>query len=229
MQPILTTARLRLIPAAVNDLDELWALWTEPQVRQFLWDDVAIRRDEAHKTIRDFEALAAQGLGLWTILQRETPGRLVGCGAQTRVGTAAQYYPPIAGAIEPLVALAPRFWHRGYASETLTALVEYATESLRADRLVGVTDVPNIASDRLFRRVGFVVCAETDGPRHRLRHYRLERNPGVRHAGVQPKGVLPIASRTFRFVIDHPATEPSRARVTFPIGESSKTLRNLAD
>jgi hypothetical protein len=25
--------------------------------------------------------------------------------------------------------------------------------------------------------VGFVVCAETEGPRHRLRHYRLEREP----------------------------------------------------
>jgi RimJ/RimL family protein N-acetyltransferase len=62
-----------------------------------------------------------------------------------------------------------------HASETLTALVEYATEGLQLDRLVGVTDVPNIASDRLLRRVGFVVCAETDGPRHRLRHYRLER------------------------------------------------------
>jgi ribosomal-protein-alanine N-acetyltransferase len=175
MQPILNTARLRLTPADVHDLEELWALWTEPQVRQFLWDDVAIQRDEAQKAIRDFEALAAQGLGLWTILQRETSGGLVGCAALTRVGTAAQYYPLIAGAVEPLVALAPRFWHQGYAVETLTALVEYATGSLQLDRLVGVTDVPNIASDRLLRKVGSVLCAETDGPHHRLRHYRLER------------------------------------------------------
>jgi hypothetical protein len=33
------------------------------KVRQFLWDDVAIERGEAHKTIRDFEALAPQDLG----------------------------------------------------------------------------------------------------------------------------------------------------------------------
>jgi RimJ/RimL family protein N-acetyltransferase len=135
-----------------------------------------IGHDQASETIRDFEALAARGLGLWMIVGRETPGDLVGCAALTPVGTAAQYYPPIAGAVEPLVALAPRFWHRGYAQETLTVLLEYATKTLRLDRLFGITDVPNIASDRLLRRVGFVPCAETDGPRHRLRYYRLGRD-----------------------------------------------------
>jgi ribosomal-protein-alanine N-acetyltransferase len=185
MQPILNTARLQLRPAAEEDLEELWALWTEPQVRQFLWDDVVIERDRARETIRDFAALTAQGLGLWTIAQRETSGGLVGCAALAPVGTAAQYYPPIACAVEPLIALAPRVWHRGYALETLTVLVEYATETLQLGRLVGVTDVPNIASDRLLRRVGFVLWAETDGPRHRLRHYGL---------GHERKRVDPIAS-----------------------------------
>jgi ribosomal-protein-alanine N-acetyltransferase len=175
MHPILDTARLRLRPAGEADIQELWALWREPQVRQFLWDNVVIDRNRARETIHDFEAVAAQGLGLWTIVQRDDSAGLVGCAALTRVGTAAQYYPPIAGAVEPLVALARRFWYRGYGVETLTVLVEYATETLLLERLVGVTDVPNIASDRLLRRVGFVPCAETDGPRHRLRHYRLER------------------------------------------------------
>jgi ribosomal-protein-alanine N-acetyltransferase len=177
MQLILDTARLRLRPVAEEDLEELWALWTEPQVRQFLWDDVVIERNQARKTIRDFEALAAEGLGLWTIAQRETAGGLIGCAGLTRVSTAAQYYPSISGTVEPLIALAPKWWHQGYALETLTVLVEYARNTLRLDRLVGVADVPNVASDRLLRRVGFVLCAETDGPRHHLRHYSLELEP----------------------------------------------------
>ena len=177
MQPILDTTRLRLRPVAEEDLDALWALWTEPQVRQFLWDDLVIERDQARETIRGFAALAAQGLGLWTIAQRGTAGGLVGCAALAPVSTAAQYDPSIAGAVEPLIALAPKWWHQGYAVETLTALVEYATKRLRLDRLVGVTDVPNVASDRLLRKSGFVPCGETDGPRHRLRHYRLDLEP----------------------------------------------------
>jgi [ribosomal protein S5]-alanine N-acetyltransferase len=177
MQPILDTPRLRLKPVADEDFEALWALWTEPQVRKFLWDDLVIARDQARETIRDFETLAAQGLGLWTVAQRETASGLIGCAALAPVSTAAQYYPSIAGAVEPLVALASAWWHRGYALETLRALVEHARETLRLDRLVGVTDVPNVSSDRLLRKGGFVPCAETDGPCHRLRHYRLELTP----------------------------------------------------
>jgi RimJ/RimL family protein N-acetyltransferase len=74
VQPVFNTARLRLTPATESDLEELWTLWTEPQVREFLWDDVTIQRDDASKMIRDCEALAARGLGLWRILQREAFG-----------------------------------------------------------------------------------------------------------------------------------------------------------
>jgi ribosomal-protein-alanine N-acetyltransferase len=174
MQPVFNTARLQLRPAADEDLNELWRLWTEPEVRQFLWDDILIDREQARQTIRDSEALAPEGLGLWTIVHGETTG-LVGCAALMPVGPAAQYYPPIAGAVEPLVALAPKFWHRGYAWESADVLIQYATETLRLDRLVGVADAPNVASDRLLKRLGFVLCAETDGPRHRLRHYNFGR------------------------------------------------------
>ena len=47
MQPILETARLRLMPVAEEDLEELRARWTDPQVRQFLWDNVVIERNQA--------------------------------------------------------------------------------------------------------------------------------------------------------------------------------------
>ena len=170
MQPRFVTARLRLTPAGDEDVDALWALWTEPLVRQFLWDDVVIERDRARDTVRESAALASQGLGLWTILLA-TDGTLVGCAALSPVGSAAEYYPPFAGAIEPLIALAPAHWGRGYAHEALTTLIAYATDTLQLDRVVAVTDVPNDASDRLLRRTGFVWCAETDGPRYRLRHY----------------------------------------------------------
>ena len=46
-------------------------------------------------------------------------------------------------------------------------------DALRLERLVAVNDVPNAASDQLLQRLGFAACAETDGPRYRLRHYRL--------------------------------------------------------
>jgi [ribosomal protein S5]-alanine N-acetyltransferase len=175
MQPHIATARLRLTPATDADVDALWSLWKDPQVRLYLWDDIEIDRERARATIGDAAAVSEQGLGLWTITPAEPTGALMGCAALLPVGTSAEYYPAFAGAVEPLIALAPAFWGRGYALEALTTLIEYATGTLRLDRLVAVNDVPNAASDRLLQRLGFVSCAETDGPRYRLRHYTFAR------------------------------------------------------
>ncbi len=55
------------------------------------------------------------------------------------------------------------------------ALVSYAFESLEVAELAGVTDVPNTASDRMLRRLGFVPFSEVPGPRCPMRICRLAR------------------------------------------------------
>jgi [ribosomal protein S5]-alanine N-acetyltransferase len=177
MQPEFETSRLRLTPASDKDLDNLWRLWTRPEVRKYLFDDTSIGREQARTLLLDAVAVAGRGLGLWTVAERANPNHTIGCVALMPVGTAADYYPPIAGAIEPVIALIPECWGRGYATEALTPMLDYAFRSLRLDRLVGVTDLPNAPSQRLLQRLGFTMSAETDGPRYRLRHYVLSRHP----------------------------------------------------
>jgi RimJ/RimL family protein N-acetyltransferase len=173
----LTTKRLLLRPARPTDLDALWALWTDAEVRRFLWDDRVITRDEAAATLADCDALGAEGLGLW-VLEPQAPGVVecdpLGCAGLFPVSTAARYEPRLAGMVEPLVALAPRVWGRGYAQEALGALIAYARAPLGRSRLAAVTDVPNAASDRMLRRAGFIVLGETMGPRYPLRTYLRE-------------------------------------------------------
>jgi hypothetical protein len=60
--------------------------------------------------------------------------------------------------------------------------------------VAGVTDVPNIASDRMLRRAGFTVLSECAGPRHPLRTYLWEAQPG-KATGVE-------STRGFRTVIE---------------------------
>jgi RimJ/RimL family protein N-acetyltransferase len=98
---------------------------------------------------------------------------MIGCAALTPTRTAADYDSSLDRAIEPLIAIAPRVGRQGYGTEALTALSNHASETLLLDRLVAVADVPNVASDRLLRRVGFKREKEIDGPPHRLRIYRL--------------------------------------------------------
>jgi RimJ/RimL family protein N-acetyltransferase len=173
MQPTLETLRLRLRPATPADVDWLWALWTAPEVRRYLWDDRVITRDEAATALGDCLALAPAGLGLWIIDAREE-GEAAGCAGLLPVGTAAEHEPRLAGLVEPLVALAPTACGRGFAREALGALLGHAAGALSLARLAGVTDAPNASSDRMLRSVGFRVLGEVPGPRHTLRTYLWE-------------------------------------------------------
>ena len=191
MQPILTTARLELRPAEPVDAHALWMLWTDPAVRRYLWDDRAITPREAAATVADCVALRTQGLGLWLVRPAgavshvERAARaLMGCAGLLPVSTAAEHDARLAGLVEPLVALAPSVWGRGYAHEVLLALLHYAAGALGLRRLAGVTDVPNVASDRMLRRAGFAVLGEVPGLRHRLRTYLWQAAEGS--AGSDP-------------------------------------------
>lgn len=181
MLPAIRTSRLFLRPATLSHIDELWQLWRDPDVRRFLWDDRQIARDEARRVVADLAALNDTGLGLWVaerVPRGDSPATpaFLGCAALFPVSTAAEHEPALAGMVEPLIALAPRAWGNGYAVEALGALVSYAFETLALPALAGVTDVPNVASDRMLRRAGFIPLSEVSGPRHPLRIYRLERS-----------------------------------------------------
>ena len=176
-QPALVTQRLQLRPVEQSDVDALWALWIEPGVRRFLWDDRMISPDDAAATVNACLSLRHAGLGLWMLDRHnvlEGAGRTIGCAGLLPVSTAVEFEPRLGGLVEPLIALAPSVWRQGYAHEALSALIMYAKGSLGLPRLAGVTDVPNVASDRMLRRAGFAVLGETPGPRHRLRTYLLD-------------------------------------------------------
>ena len=42
MLPSIHTSRLTLQPVSESDIDELYALWREPEVRKFLWDGTVV-------------------------------------------------------------------------------------------------------------------------------------------------------------------------------------------
>ncbi len=174
IQPTFETARVDLVPVTLGDLDAMWTLWRDPDVRRYLFDDEPVTRERAAEVLTGCGEQGPAGLGLWTIRVRPTPA-VIGCIGLMPVGDAAEHEPALAGLVEPIVALAPAHWGEGYADEALVALVTYAFGALALPSLAGVTDLPNEASHRMLSRVGFAVIGECPGPRYHQRLYRLER------------------------------------------------------
>ncbi|HYD48332.1 MAG TPA: GNAT family N-acetyltransferase [Terriglobales bacterium] len=156
----IVTERLRLRLATAADIDLLHDLWTDPEVRRYLWDGEVISRDTAAETIADFvDGIAKQRYGLWiAALADESSGvrgeNVVGFGYLKEFGEPVE--------LELGYGLDPQYWHRGYATEIARALLRFGFDRLGRTRLYARTDLPNGASVRVMERVGMRFDQQTD-------------------------------------------------------------------
>jgi len=144
---ILQTERLWLRPFAREDVDVLHRLWTDPDVRRYLWDDMIIERDRAAGEVEDsIASFRDKGFGMWVVL-------LAGA---TEVSGFAGFRlfgsPPTKK--ELMYGIAPHLWGRGYASEATRALLRFGFEKLDEERIYARTDPPNAASMKVMEKAG---------------------------------------------------------------------------
>ena len=68
MRQIVGTERLTMRLARDKDVDVLHAIWIDPAVRRYLWDDVIIpRRQAVDAVLASHATFQKKGFGLWTI------------------------------------------------------------------------------------------------------------------------------------------------------------------
>lgn len=150
----ITTGRLVMRPYREEDLEPLWRLWTDPDVRRFLWDDRVIERGEAEDAMRDGLALAAEhGLGHWAVTLRDDPALIGFCGLRFLDA------PP---EVELLYGLAPAYWGRGLATEAARAWLERGFAQHGLARIWALTDYGNIRSEQVMQRLGMQFDARID-------------------------------------------------------------------
>ena len=140
------TTRLWLRPLTRDDVEAVYRLWIDPDVRRYLWDDQVISREHAASIIDDsIKLFTKDGYGLWAVLpSRET--MLIGF-----CGYLFFHDPP---ELQLLYGMAPAYWGKGLTTEAARAMLRYGFEELGCDRIVGSTDVPNIASARVMEKAG---------------------------------------------------------------------------
>ena len=154
MSIILTSRRLTLHPLVPDHLDAMHALWTDPGVRRYLWDNIVISRERAAEVIAASQAdFAAHRYGLWVLVENAS-GRTIGfCGLRSAFAKAPADKSGMGDAPELLYGLLPRFWGHGFATEAAQAVLSYAF-ALGHPEVVAATDVPNDASARVLERIG---------------------------------------------------------------------------
>ena len=140
------TSRLRLRPFSREDLDDLHRLWTESEVRRFLWDDKVISREQTVEIIESsVDSFGRYGFGFWCIYPSDTP-ELIGFVGLRRFGDLAE--------VELLYGIATSYWGRGLATEAATAMIDYAFRRVGLEIIFARADAPNAASTRVMQKSG---------------------------------------------------------------------------
>lgn len=151
---ILQTERLLLRHLEPEDLDDLVALYSDPEMIQFIPDASTTLAE-----IREELAWFRHGhpkhpeLGLWATIDKES-GQFIGrCGLLPWT---------IDGRFEVEVAylIDKAYWGQGLGTEAAQAILSYGFETLQLPRLVCLIDADNAASIRVAEKIGMTFDRE---------------------------------------------------------------------
>ena len=154
---ILETKRLILRHLVLDDLDELFTLYQDPEIRRYFPDGVKNYDDTREELEWHMNGHPEHPeLGLWATIHKET-GKFIGrCGLLPW---------EIDGKLEIEVAylLDRNFWHQGLATEAATGILKYAFGNLNLSRIICLMDPENIASQKVAQRIGMKLERKVDG------------------------------------------------------------------
>jgi RimJ/RimL family protein N-acetyltransferase len=168
--PVLETARFSIRPLVRNDLDSCHALF-----KAIGWFEAAMPEAEIFErrrswlywsvdNTRELARLNQPPLGERAVIERAS-GQFLGLVGFVPSMVAIGQLPSF-GAVRnaPQCAALGMFWavvperHRtGVASEAAAAMLDYAFEHWRLDRIVATTENDNVASQAVMRRIGMTV------------------------------------------------------------------------
>jgi ribosomal-protein-alanine N-acetyltransferase len=152
--PVLRTRHLLLRPWALDDLDVLHALWTTPDVRRYLWDDLVIDRAVAEQVVRSgLQTAEEHGIGYWAV---HVGTQLSSSGTHPVDGFCGFRFIDDSRNIEIMYGFDVAHWGRGYATEACLAALDYLWRCTSFAVVYARTDPPNDRSVRVMRRLGMI-------------------------------------------------------------------------
>lgn len=147
--PVLRTERCILREPTMDDLSDLFAFWSNPQVNRYLGRPPTATMVEAERKLHDrLNAYHNQELVLWAIESRDD-NRVIGTVVLMHIQLAHHR-------AELGYELTPEWWGKGLIPEVAGQVVRYAFETMGLHSIEARIDPENIGSRRVLEKIGFV-------------------------------------------------------------------------
>lgn len=144
----LETERLTIRQLSTNDADFILKLLNSEPWIQFIGDRGVRTAEQARAYIVSgpIDMYNRLGFGLYAVELKESLTTIGICGLIKR---------DTLSDVDIGYAFLQSFWGQGYAYEAANAIVLYAEEQLKLNRLVAITSIDNDSSARLLEKLGF--------------------------------------------------------------------------
>ena len=145
---ILDTERLALRRLALDDAAFMLELLNEPSFLRYIGDRGVRTQDDARRYIQTgpIESYQRFGFGLYRVELKESQQPIGICGLLKRDSLPD---------VDVGFAFLPRFWSKGYAFESASAVLAHGQDAFGLKRIVAITSPDNVASIQLLEKLGF--------------------------------------------------------------------------
>lgn len=148
MTNILETPRLLLRHLVINDLDDLFALYQDSQIRKYFPEGILNYQDTKEELEWHMNGHSRHPeLGLWATIHKET-GKFIGCCGLLPWTIEGQYD------VEVAYTITEEYWGQGLGSETAQGILNYGFEKLNLSRMICIIDPNNSAPQAVAQKIG---------------------------------------------------------------------------
>ena len=157
MTIILETERLILRRPRMTDLDDFFALYSDPEMRRYFPDGTKNYEDTKDELEWFLDGHARYPeLGLWATVYKETNKFIGRCGLLP--WTINDHLE-----VEIAYMIDKAFWGQGLATEAAQGILQYGFEKLNFSRLICLMHPDNLASQRVAQKIGMTLEGQLDG------------------------------------------------------------------
>jgi len=153
VRPLIDTKRLLLRPMQAADFDELFLIFTDPNVMEAFDSPPFNRQQMDHWLKGNLDHQDKYGYGLFSVILKANESLIGDCGLEIMEVDGVQV-------AELGYDFRSDYWHQGYATEAATAVRDYAFQVLNLPQLVSLIRVGNQASRRVAEKLGMQLLNE---------------------------------------------------------------------
>ncbi len=140
------TLRLRLRHFTPDDADELFQIYSYPELFKYMSNEKTLSWEQTIAVINSLTGNWKQHqIGVWAVVYKKDRKLIGHCGFKFLENT---------GEIQIGYLLLPSYWGMGLGTEAASAALKYGFEVATLERVVAVAKPENIASRRVMEKVG---------------------------------------------------------------------------